>query len=400
MAIVKYTSSQEKANDLLMSGADVFLTGRPGTGKTEFLADFAVKQGVLGKKVLVTASTGIAASCYADGRTLHSALRWKMNPYEYDYDHCAELLNKSDIVIVDEASMLNRNILGLFETCLSYCKRRPQVIVCGDFFQLPPVTGKGYHSPLYPFEMDEWKNLKLTPCLLTEVVRQKDPEFKRMLEKAMFADPSCLWYFNNRTRKQPLEDSIILCTKNEYADFYNEDMVDHLEGDAKTYHAQGDTGHVDFEKTRVKKTLSVKKGMRVMSLANDPSGNYQNGSLGTVMDMEEDTIRVRFDNGNTCDVYRRTYLMDDKVDGQEVKIRQFPLSGGYAITIHKSQGQTFDRINIKAPGCWDPGQIYVALSRATSIEGIHLMLPITKKDLITDQRVVDYYEWLYHEYAA
>ena len=142
--------------------------------------------------------------------------------------------------------------------------------------------------------------------------------------------------------------------------------------------------------------------MRVMAIRNDSLGRYQNGSLGTVVDMAEDSIRVRFDNGIETDIYRIQYEID-KVIKDSVKmavINQFPLLGGYAITIHKSQGQTFDYINIKAPYCWDPGQLYVALSRARSVNGIHLMNSIQPDSLITDPKVIAYYNSLCNRNVA
>ena len=217
----------------------------------------------------------------------------------------------------------------------------------------------------------------------------------------MLSDVSCISYFNNDSQQRLIDGAIILCTRNDYAEFYNKTMLANLPGITKTYEATGDTICADFEHSRVEKSLSIKPNMRVMALRNDPSGNYQNGSLGTVLDMANDSIKVRFDNGIVADIHRVQYEIDKVNRSSEMaKINQFPLLGGYAITIHKSQGQTFDCINIKAPACWDPGQLYVALSRARSIKGIHLIEPIQPKSLITDPKVVAYYKHLCEGDAA
>lgn len=400
MAIKNYTKSQEKANEMFNNEQAILLTGKPGTGKTELIEDYRERQTALGKKVLVTASTGLAASNLSGGRTIHSALKWNLNAEKYDYDRCVELLKSTDVLIVDEVSMMGTSIINHLYRCLQHLDTKPQIIMSGDFFQLPPVTRKG-DLRTYPFEVAAWKALGLKPCVLNDVVRQSDPEYKRMLEKAMLGDKSCISYFNNNSQQRLIDGAIILCTTNSYADFYNQTMLANLPGTGKLYYAIGDIEEADFEHSRVEQCLKVKKNMRVMALRNDPAGNYQNGSLGTVLDMAEDSIKVVFDNGITSDIHRVPYEIDKiKNSAEMAKINQFPLLGGYAITIHKSQGQTFDCINIKAPSCWDPGQLYVALSRARSIKGIHLIEPILPKSLITDPRVIAYYRSLCEGYAA
>lgn len=400
MAITNYTESQKKANEMFSNEQAILLTGKPGTGKTELVEDYRERQAALGKKILVTASTGLAASNLSGGRTIHSALKWNPKAEAYDYDRCVELLKDTDILIIDEVSMMDASITNHLYHCLQHVDRKPQIIMSGDFFQLPPVTKKGEFRT-YPFELASWKALGLRPCVLDDVVRQRDPEFKRMLERAMLGDKTCIPYFNNNSQQRLIEGAIILCTTNDFADFYNRTMLANLPGVAKSYFATGDVVGADFEHSRVEKCLSLKLNMRVMALRNDPAGNYQNGSLGIVVDMTEDSIKVMFDNGVVADIHRVQYEIDKTKGSTEMaKINQFPLLGGYAITIHKSQGQTFDCINIKAPSCWDPGQLYVALSRARSVKGIHLVEPIKPKSLITDPKVIAYYKSLCEGYAA
>ena len=340
----------------------------------------------------MTGSTGMAASNFDNGRTIHGVLRWNPKGTDYDYDHCAENIKDADLLVIDEVSMLNSDIIEHLVRCLRKLKRQPQKILSGDFFQLPPVLDK-----IYPFENPHWPAFELTPCVLNEIVRQRDAEFVKMLEKAMSRDVSCIDYFNHCSCQRYIEGAISICTKNEYADDINNRMFNGLPGVAKKYEALGETLNADFRNTRIQRNLYIKKNMRVMALRNDPAGRFQNGSLGTVLDMEKDQITVIFDNGHTVEISRIGYTLNSSGKGEirELKIEQFPIIGGYAISIHKSQGQTFDAVNIMAPRCWAPGQLYVALSRARDIKGIHLMVPISDESLKTDPRVISYCERLY-----
>lgn len=399
MVIEKYTPSQERTKKIVDTGRNILLSGKPGTGKTELLRDIYEEQTEQGKKVLVTASTGLAASNLEDGRTIHSALRWAPRRKKYDFDYCTEALKEADILIIDEVSMLETRIINHLYNCLNHLGRRPQLIMAGDFYQLPPVTLQGYERR-YPFEHPNWQEFELCPCILEEVVRQEDAVFKQMLERAMRGDTSCIDYFNENTRKDVIEGAITLCTKNKYANEINKEKMASLPGKTVFYWAEGNIADADFTKTRIEKCFAVKSGMRVMALRNDALRRYQNGSLGTVIDMGTDWIKVKYDNGTVVDMHRATCSVEPSDDETEpIAIQQFPLCAAYAISIHKSQGQTFDAVNIMAPNCWDPGQLYVALSRARSIKGIHLMEPLTKDSLKVEQKVIDYYRSLGGEVA-
>ncbi len=402
MAIENYTPSQQKTVLTIYSGADIFLTGKPGTGKTELIKDICERKRAEGKKVLITASTGLAASNYDGGRTIHSVLRWHPNKKDYNYKECALELNFVDILVIDEVSTLNWEIINHIDRCFGALKRRPQLIIAGDFFQLPPVTPKGYYRR-YPFENRNWVNWNLKACILKEVIRQTDPEFKKNLDYARLSDPRCISYFNNESSQILIDGAITLCTRKAFAEAINKQKLEILSGKPCPYYARGTyADRADFKDSRADECLVVKKHMRVISLRNDPDGKYLNGSLGTIIDFCDDYITVRFDNGHVEKVYRVKYALSNiKVGEPDVEIEQFPLSGGYAITIHKSQGQTFDYVNIQAPDCWDPGQLYVALSRARSIKGIHLVNKIGEKSLKTDPRVVEFYRNMFgEEYAA
>ena len=385
-----YTPSQQRAKGTFASGRNILLTGNPGAGKTAVLEDICEESRANGKRVLTTGSTGMAAANLEGGRTIHSALGWFPRGTNFNIEVCARAMAECDLLILDEISMLGKDILDHFMKCYKSLPDKPQLIFSGDFFQLPPVRDD------YPFEHAQWNDLALTPCFLKEVVRQQDPVFKAMLERAMLGDPSCIDYFNTATSPKKIDGAICLCTLNKYADEINKMQFDALPGTAKVYGALGDTAQANFRNARIQCYLSLKKGMRVMALRN--TADYQNGSLGTVLDMDDDTIVVRFDAGKTVAIGRVDYYLESTRNRTDtVCIEQFPIIGGYAITIHKSQGQTFDAVNIKAPNCWEPGQLYVALSRCRTIKGMHLMDPITAESLKTDARVIQYYMNLQNE---
>lgn len=389
---MEMTPSQVAAYRFIMSGNNTTLLGKPGTGKTELMKRIIYDMRAKGLKVAITGTTGMAASNYARGMTLHSFLRWKPNHGHIDYDECTGLLKEVNVLLIDEISMLSTDILCHLVGCLSRVPYPPQIIQCGDFFQLPPVGQKHY-----PFEDRNWRYLNCATMELREVVRQSDPVFICMLDRAMWGDDTCVRYFNEESCPYRINGAILLCTRNDAVKAHNQRMYDSLSGVSRAYQALGDLNRAVFTDSKVDKVFCVKENMRVIATRNDRSGRYHNGSLGTVVDMADDSITVHYDSGTTVEMEREEYFLDTRDDSGHVAVEQFPLSLGYAITIHKSQGQTFDSVNINAPYCWDAGQLYVALSRCRDIRNMHLMQKITKESLKTDSRVIKYYKSLYDE---
>lgn len=396
-----YTPDQATAMQLLQSGHNVFLTGDAGTGKTFLLREFvswASKQ-TPPRRILRSATTGIAAQ-NIDGRTIHSVVKWSpqmslTNNEDIDYEKKAEALKNADILIVDEVSMLTPSFLRYLVNCIHLASPL-QIIFVGDFFQLPPVKCKQF-----AFETHEWVTLNLFPIMLTTVVRQTSQEFVQLLRQLRHGDPSALNAIKNNCAPQPLEDAICLCAHTASADRINSQKMNNLLGESLFFQAYTEESPDDLQwkDTPLINVLHLKIGARVLITANNYSENYCNGSMGVLVgtpywssSKQQEVLPVRLDsNGRTVEIPRLTTCLTAGVAGKLCKVSQFPLAPAYAITIHKSQGQTFSRVNIIDGRCWENGQLYVALSRARSLGGLFINHDVDATNVRCSQRVLDFY---------
>ena len=389
-----FTQDQLNAFDVFCKGRNILLTGAGGTGKTLLVKEMIAQAQNNGRKVAVTASTGIAASLLPGGRTIHSFLHAYpgMKLSNIDYREKVSRLDNTDVLVIDEISMLGKKFIPYLYNCLSAAQKRIQLIVVGDFFQLPPVKDN------YAFQSPCWEKLKLTPCVLNEVVRQRDVEMIRNLNMLKYGDTDCLPYFISHASNEPFANQITLCAKTESANQINRAMLDRIKGIEHTYAAEHDDESVrsDFP---FEESLCLKIGARVMAIVN--SGEYVNGSLGTVTDLCDDSIEVLFDTGVRTKIKRHTFDTGRyAANGNKITVRQFPLRLAHAITIHKAQGQTFEFVNIDGASCWERGQLYVAISRAKSVERIHFTSLVTKENVKTDASVLQFYKSLEYSFAA
>ena len=388
MINMQLTKGQQNALSAFRSGKNILLLGDSGTGKTTLISAIVEEAQSKGLRVAKTASTGIAAQLIG-GRTIHSFLKAypKMDFSKIDYRQKISELENVDVLIIDEISMLNSSFIEYMYRCLECLSHSVQLILVGDFFQLPPVKGH------YAFESFCWNSLNLTPCILTEVIRQDDNEFIKHLNLLKYGDSSCLEYFLSNSSPKPISGQISICAKRAAADRINKAEINKLNGKQQIYQTNYD-GTVSSSDIPIEECLIIKPGMRVMSLINGTG--YSNGSLGTVINCDPKTVLVHFDNGKTFRFGRACFSVErSDLIGTTTEIWQIPLRPAYAITIHKSQGQTFDNVNIDGTECWASGQLYVAISRARRIEGIHFLTPINKNNIKTNPLVVDFYKSLY-----
>lgn len=404
----------------------IFLTGKAGTGKSTFLRKIAAESE---KKLVVLAPTGIAA-INAKGQTIHSFFKVPFGPLQpadarlrkinFKPDRL-ELIESLELLIIDEISMVRADVLDAIDFLLRKHRKvaRPfggvQILLVGDLFQLEPVLPKdeaafleNYYKTPYFFSAWVFNEIAIVNLELQKIYRQTDTFFINLLNKirtksAYFDDINML---NARYNSQPLDAKkfyITLSTTQQKAKQINDAKLQEL--NEKEYIFEGEIKDnfpanslpTDFE-------LKLKKGAQVIFLQNDYSGErkYVNGTLGVIVHLDNELISVQLENGNIVDVEQTFWEnLQYKFNPEKNKIEdeilgtftQYPLKLAWAITIHKSQGLTFDHVKIDLDrGAFAAGQLYVALSRCTSIEGLILNTKIKPTDIIVRQEVVQYYE--------
>lgn len=417
------TEGQQRVFDLVKEGRNVYLTGLGGTGKSYVLERIIEWAEGSGREVLVCAPTGIAA-LNVGGSTIHRTLginpnrTLQMDPYPYIPDDSPLL--KCDLMIVDEISMCRLDLFDYLTSVLRKAARsredegKPccQLVVVGDFCQLPPVTTPE-ESPIlkekygfdvrkgYPFMGREWQSWQFEKVELTVAIRQRDEDFVAALNACRIGDTKGVRWIEEHAAKSPGKNAIILCGTNDQADGENRKRLNALPSKARVY-LSDITGEVTQKDMPTAQRLTLKQGARVMALVNVSESAYMNGSLGTVVSCKNDEVVVDFDGIGTSAVTRHRWevtvpkLVDGKTKQEIIgTFEQIPLKLAWAITIHKSQGQTFESALIY-PKCWEEGQLYTAFSRLSSIAGLCLAHPCSDSFLVTSQDVIDFLEGDYH----
>ncbi|MDR1333300.1 MAG: AAA family ATPase [Holosporales bacterium] len=390
----------------------ILIVGRAGTGKTtlirEILRDKAIKQ-------IVVAPTGVAAlNC--GGATIHSFFRIPpglSDPSKLDRiaGKQATLIRKLERVIIDEISMVRADLLDMIDHRLRTVRKSEepfggvQVVMVGDFFQLPPVLTDNEaelfaqeYKTRYVFSAKVFQNLKPYIVELSRVYRQENKDFTELLAnirngtnlESTIAKLNSTCFGEHRSGKVPL----LLTGHNEIADKYNQAELQKLPGKVHTY---GGTLEGDFNISKsnlpAPHLLYLKVGARVMMLKNDPRQRWANGNLATVTRLNDEEIRVRIDGRDSeYLVEQETWeryayaLSSGEISSQVVgRYSQFPIKLSWASTIHKAQGLTLDDVRIDLSyRSFESGQMYVALSRVTSIAGLSFTAPLSHKDVITD----------------
>lgn len=384
---------QKTALDILKMGHNVFLTGPAGSGKTYLLKQYIqyLKENNIG--VAVTASTGIAAT-HMNGQTIHS---WsgmgiaetfseddfsKLKKRQYYSDR----MRKVKVLIIDEISMLHAHQLDIVNMI---CKRfkEPfspfgglQVILCGDFFQLPPVTKYGQQAS-FVIEAESWDEMDPKICYLEEQHRQEDKHMLKILNdiRKKSCDEKTLELISTRTNKK-IKNAITptkLFTHNANVDYINDLELKKIKAESKKF-IMKESGN-EHVVNAVKKgclapeTLILKKGAVVMFVKNNFERGYVNGTLGTVVDFDvNDMPIVKTLSGKTIVATPEKWsIMEDEKSLAE--IAQVPLRLAWAITVHKSQGMTLDAVEMDLSKSFEYGMGYVALSRVRTLDGIKLL---------------------------
>jgi ATP-dependent DNA helicase PIF1 len=384
---------QKQALAVIMSGANVFLTGAPGAGKTYVLNEFIGRAQRAGKQVAVTASTGIAAT-HLNGTTIHSwsglGIRDFLTPDDKRWlagnERLIKRYNATDVLVIDEVSMLHGKRLDMVSEAAKILRDNQapfgglQVILVGDLFQLPPISRGGelvdfMHNSL------AWRELNPRICYITEQHRQAGHDGLLELLEAMrrgTVEDMHSERITERLGRVPEPDVVVtrLYSHNIDVEAINQRHLLAITDESHTYqmHTKGNKARIEqlMKSVLAPETLVLKVGAEVMFVANNFAEGFVNGSRGRVVDFEGDKPIVELLNGRIIEVELHSWSISE--DGRiRAEVAQLPLRLAWAITIHKSQGMSLDAAEVDLSRAFTPGMGYVALSRVRSLDGLYLL---------------------------
>lgn len=406
------------------TGEHYFVTGRAGTGKSTLLSLFYK---TTNKRTVIVAPTGIAA-LNVGGQTIHSFFRFP--PRMIQPEDIVKLKNhwlykKLEVLIIDEISMVRADMLDNIDRFLRVNRDIDlpfggvQLICFGDLFQLPPVLSSGfernyfktqYSSPyFFSAKVVEDQGIDIKMIELNKVYRQTEKFFVKLLDRIRTRtfDREDLELLNEQFEPSEENDHLIicLCSLNATANAINQEESNALTSSSHYFQATV-KGSFQSRLYPTKEVLEIKEGAQVMFVKNDPAKRFVNGTLGKVLRVDQGVIFVEILDGEQTKVIELEkmdweilrYKLDEARDNRfttEVvgSFTQFPIKLAWAITIHKSQGKTFDNIKIDlGKGAFEFGQTYVALSRCRTLGGIQLLNKIRPRDIMVDPMIVDFYE--------
>ena len=406
----------------------LFLTGKAGTGKTTFLREVVR---YTKKKCIVLAPTGIAA-VNAGAMTIHSFFQFGLGPFvqgviepKSDFrinKSKLELIRHLQLLIIDEVSMVRADLMDHIDVELRRIRRNSkpfggvQLLMIGDLQQLPPIAHGGedellrqYYKTLYFFSSSALKSMKYSCIELKNVYRQTDRHFIDILNHARDCTLTSQDISDLNARyipgfsPKPEDGYIRLMTHNRQVDYVNETELEKLDSKPYTFVAAV-TGTFPEESYPTADSLTLKKGAQVMFIKNDPERRFINGTLGEVKSIDKNSIAVRLaESGTVIDVepmewQNIRYQFDEEskeISSKQIgRFKQYPLKAAWAITVHKSQGLTFDKAIIDVHAAFSPGQAYVALSRCRTLDGLVLSSPVSASVFMRDNAVDAYMNYI------
>lgn len=416
----------------------IYLTGKAGSGKTTFLK--YVRE-ITKKKTVVLAPTGVAA-LNAGGQTIHSffkiapsiylpddiRLRAKAFPededkrtifdyFKYQKQH-RNLITGMELLIIDEVSMVRCDLLDLVDRILRVFREREdepfggvQVLLIGDAFQLPPIAQSNdwsilsnyYETPFF-FSSKVLESNKPIYIELKKIYRQQDDRFIQLLNNVRTNQVSQedMELLNSRFLPAIFKNDnlnyVTIATHNRMVDATNQRKLDELQTEMKSYEALVN-GEFPDSMMPTDRVLNLKVGAQVMFIRNDTEKKYFNGKIGRIKELDELYVVVEVESGKEIELKKYTWAnikyswnpKEKKIEEEIIgDFTQFPLRLAWSITVHKCQGLTFDNVIADVSSSFSPGQVYVALSRCTSLEGLVLKSKINRKSIMTDKNVIDF----------
>lgn len=385
--------NQEKALAILKSGKNIFLTGSAGTGKTYVLNQYVKYLKERKIPVSITASTGIAAT-HLEGTTIHawSGIGIKSSLSNRNLQdlrkkkYLKKNIDKSKVLIIDEISMLHKKQLDMVNQVLQYFRETEeafggiQLVLCGDFFQLPPIGDYNeINRDKFSFMSQSWLDANLSICYLTDQYRQTDNTLHQILNEIRTGNISqnSKDILSSNQVELDVEEPTKLYTHNVDVDRINIQHLNSIKGKKENYKAtiKGNLKLAETVKRSIMapEKLELKIGSKVMFVKNNHEKGYLNGSLGNVIRYDSDGLPVvRLLNGYEITAEHEDWRIEDESGKMLVSFQQVPLRLAWAITVHKSQGMTLDAAEMDLSKTFEKGQGYVALSRVKSLTGLNL----------------------------
>ena len=405
-------------------GKNLFITGRAGTGKSTLLQLF---RNTTRKKAVVLAPTGVAA-LNVQGQTIHSFFGFPprlISAREISKRKDRRLYRNMEVLIIDEISMVRADMLDNIDYFLRLNRDSPlpfggvQVVFFGDLFQLPPVVASDFEQEIFSTSYDSafffsaqvfQRGFEIEMLELRKVYRQDNRHFLRLLDgiRLNHADQDDLDELNERFEPnfEPEDFYITLSARNATSDRINQRELGKIDLPERKYLATV-TGEFNPTQYPAEAALSLKIDAQVMLLKNDPDRRYVNGTIGKIVALGNEFIKIQIEekSGDLKEIdiapvtweiirYKNDPTQTEDIQTEVVgTFTQFPLRLAWAVTIHKAQGKTFDRVIIDlGGGAFEHGQTYVALSRCRTLEGIVLRQRIRPQDILTDMRILDFYQ--------
>ena len=394
---------QIQALNWAITGENTFISGFAGVGKSAVIREIINEMRTAGKKVVVCAFTRRAALLLDDGGvTIFKAFNTFPGGLEFDEQGMRRLLDsfasEADVIVIDEISMCSKGLFSYICKAIRKISKEKgykdiQLIVSGDFLQLPPIHEKGKEAE-FAFESSWWKKMEFKTVVLEEAHRQRDPEFMKHLNEIRIGKnikENLQYLKENAHYLEKKEDAVTLCSYRADVNKVNDELIRKLPGEAVHYSARTNS-QTYMDSLSIRSEMDLKIGTFVMTVYNDPDDRYYNGLTGHIIAMSEDSVTIEFadstdEKPHIEEVGYHTWYNEETSEYAE----QLPVIPAYAVTIHKAQGCTLDDVNVN-PKCFEDGQFYVAISRVKSIENLYITEELSEKDLKVNAKALAFYE--------